>query len=150
MILDTIQNHFLYENLHPFFKSAFKFISENKLVSLSDGKHEISGDDIFVIVQTYQTKDVSDCVMENHRKYIDIQYMVEGAELMGISLFSGQIPTTPYDDSKDAAFYPREYSNTIKVDKGRFAIFFPGDLHMPCISTGIKSVVKKAVFKVRV
>src|SRR5687768_1995819 len=109
MILDNIENCATYMNLGPRFKQAFDFIARTDLKSLPLGKHEIDGDNLFVILMEYETKDASDCIMENHKKYIDIQYMLRGEELMGIKTLHGDVPTTPYDAAKEAAFYHPQF-----------------------------------------
>jgi YhcH/YjgK/YiaL family protein len=151
MIHDRLEHWRTYATLHPAFKDAFEFIEQGRLNTLPSGKHNINGEDLFVIINEYETKDEGECIMENHRKYIDIQFMMQGEECMGTSVFKAQTPTTTYDESKDAAFYPNKYDSLTKVAEQSFTIFFPHDLHMPCIKTGdgVKSV-KKAVFKVRV
>ena len=150
MILDDIKNSTLYASLGPLFRKAFDFVSRTDLSSLPTGKHEIEGDNLFVILMEYETKDPSDCIMENHKKYADIQYMIRGEEFMGVKTFSGQTATTPYDENKDAAFYSPEFDSLVKVNAGQFTIFFPHDLHMPSMKTGNSQKVLKAVFKVRV
>jgi beta-galactosidase beta subunit len=40
---------------------------------------------IFAIIQEYNTKEIKDCVLEGHVKYIDIQYIIQGVELMGVT-----------------------------------------------------------------
>jgi YhcH/YjgK/YiaL family protein len=150
MILDTIDHRHLYTSLGPLFNEAFKFLEKSDFHKLELGKHMIVGDDLFVIVMEYDSKEISECITENHKKYIDIQYMVEGEELMGVTLFSGQAPSVPYDETRDAAFYAIVHDSFIKVGKGQFTIFFPSDLHMPSVKIGTGSKVRKAVFKVRV
>jgi YhcH/YjgK/YiaL family protein len=150
MILDDIKNSALYTSLGPLFRKAFDFVSKNDLSSLPLGKHEIEDDNLFVILMEYETKDPSDCIMENHKKYTDIQYMIRGEEFMGVKTYSGQIATTPYNEDKDAAFYAPEFDSLVKVKAGQFTIFFPHDLHMPSMKTGNAQKVLKAVFKVKV
>lgn len=150
MILDDIRHCSRYEFLGPLFKKAFQFITATEMTSLALGKHEIEGEDLFVIVMEYETKDGADCIMENHKKYIDIQYMLRGEELMGVKTFADETPTTAYDESKDAAFYKPEYDSLLKVKEGQFTIFFPHDLHMPSMKSGKREKILKAVFKVKV
>jgi YhcH/YjgK/YiaL family protein len=149
MILDNIKNRSLYASLGPRFKLAFDFISKTDLQTLSLGKHVIDGDDLFVIIMEYETKDAADCIMENHKKYIDIQYMLRGEEFMGLKTYGAEVATTPYDESKDAAFYNPQFDSLIKVSAGQFAIFFTQDLHMPSMKVGAPAKVLKAVFKVK-
>jgi beta-galactosidase beta subunit len=40
----------------------------------------------FMIIQEYSTKEIKDCVLEGHAKYIDIQYIIQGVELMELQL----------------------------------------------------------------
>jgi YhcH/YjgK/YiaL family protein len=150
MILDHTVNAHLYTCLGPLFKKAFAHLSATDFMKLELGKHVIQDEDLFVIVMEYESKALEECVMENHRKYIDIQYIISGEELMGITTFAGQIPTTPYDETKDAAFYKKEYSSLIKVQAGQFTIFFPHDLHMPSLKTDRQTLVRKAVYKLKV
>jgi YhcH/YjgK/YiaL family protein len=150
MILDDVKNAAHYNSIGPLFKKAFDFISATDIKSLPLGKHEIQGEELFVIVMEYETKEPQDCIMENHRKYCDIQLMLRGEEFMGVKTFSGQTPTTPYDESKDAAFYHPDFDSLVKVKEGQFTIFFPHDLHMPSMKTSSSAKILKAVFKVRV
>ena len=148
MIIDKIENSELYESLHPRFAKAFAFIQKTDFSKLEDGKYEIENNDIFVIVQEYNTKDKKEAKLEAHRKYIDIQYIHSGVELIGVAAFKDQISITD-DTEKDLAFYDGEAS-FIKLEAGMFAIFFPDDMHMPGIKLTQSAKVKKVVVKVRV
>ena len=150
MILDTLEHAWIYSDAHPLFKKAFDFLESVNFDNLPLGRHAIAEDDVFVIFMEYDTKEIHDCVMESHRKYIDIQYMVEGEEAMAVTSLDDQVATTPYDEERDAAFYEKVYDSIIKVREGQFAIFFPHDMHMPSIKTGKIGKIKKAVVKVRV
>lgn len=149
MVLDDIKNSSHYHLLGPLFKKAFDFLTTPDFKTLPLGKREIQGDDLFVILMEYETKDPQECIMENHKKYCDIQVMLRGEEFMGVKLFSGQTPTTAYDETKDAAFYKPEFDSLVKVKEGQFTIFFPHDLHMPSMKTGTPQKILKAVFKVK-
>ena len=148
MIIDRIENSELYESLHLRFAKAFAFICKTDFSQLDDGKYEIENDDIFAMVQEYNTKDKKEAKLEAHRKYIDIQYIHSGVELIGIAALNDQIPITD-DTEKDIAFYEGDAS-FIKLEAGMFAIFFPDDLHMPGIKLTQSAKVKKVVVKVRV
>jgi YhcH/YjgK/YiaL family protein len=149
MILDSISNYRHYAGISPLFSKAFNYLTQTDLNTLALGKHLIEGDDLFVIIMEYDSKPASECIMESHRKYIDIQYMISGEEMMGTSILDNHVPTVPYDEAKDVAFYKNEYSTYLKVSKGQFTVFFPHDVHMPCIQAGQISKVRKAVFKIR-
>jgi len=88
-------------------------------------------------------------MLEAHRKYLDVQYVIEGEELMGYAPLGTQEILEPYKAENDIIFFKGEKS-FIKVSSGMFAIFFPEDVHMPGIRAGKVSDVKKLVIKVRV
>ena len=60
-------------------------------------------------------------------------------------------PQTPYDGTRDIAFYetPDKYSR-IAFSAGMFCIFYAHDGHMPGIQLDAPSDVRKVLFKVRI
>ncbi len=147
MIIDHIDNYKNYENLGIKIALALDHITKTDFTAKEPGKYEIDGDDIFVSLNDYNTKNSSECRLEAHCKYIDVQYVVKGSELMGYAPLEGQVATTEYNDKKDVVFYEGEPS-FVKFDKGMFAIFFPEDLHMPGIGDG--GAVRQIVIKVKI
>lgn len=147
MIIDRLENASLYDALGERITKAFHFLNTTELDRLEQGSHEIEGDDIFAIVNEYNTQIYKEQALEAHREYIDVQYMVEGEELMGYCAFSGQSPSKGYSVSEDYALY-REEPSFVEMKKGMFAIFFPTDLHMPGMGKSERPV-KKIVVKVR-
>lgn len=151
MILDTLSQWRTYAALSPRLAQGFAFL-ETVRPSLSVGRHEIAGDDVFAFVQRHATKPVEERVYESHRKYIDIQYVVQGRELM----YWAPLPwlptvTMPFDVEKDAALYALIPNGVpLAVTEGQFAVFFPEDGHIPSCAWGAPSEVLKVVVKVRV
>ena len=83
MILDNFKNIKMYSGLGKRFSKAIDFLLEYDFSNFSSGKIKIDDDNIFAILNEYQTKDSFDCKLEAHRKYIDIQHIVSGEELIG-------------------------------------------------------------------
>ena len=148
MVFDKIENIALYKSLHPEFTKAFNYLKNTDFSKLDDGKYKIDGDDMFAIVQHYDTKESANAKLESHFKYIDIQYMHSGTELIGVSTLYKQLPFKN-DPENDIAFYEGEAS-FVKLTKGMFAIFFPDDMHMPGIKSEQSQLVKKVVIKVKI
>ena len=71
------------------------------MAGLATGRHTIVGDEVFALVQEYRTKSHSEGFWESHRKYIDVQYMVRGAERMGYANLASLAERQPYDADKD-------------------------------------------------
>lgn len=148
MVLDKIENYKLYTNLSARIAKALAYITKTDLVNVAEGKYEIDNDDVFALVQEYNTKDREECNLETHYKFIDVQYIISGVEQVGVGTLKNQIPIEK-NDEKDYAFYNSD-SDLIRFESGMFAIFFPNDLHKPGIKFNQSSTVKKVVIKVRI
>lgn len=149
MIIDKIENSHLYNGLSKRIEKAFEYINNTDLKNIQSGKYEIDGENIFALISEYKTKPESKGKLEAHKKYIDVQYVIDGEELMGYVPLGGQQILEPYKEENDIVFFTGEKSFT-KVSSGMFAIYFPEDVHMPGINTGKISEVKKLVIKVRI
>jgi biofilm protein TabA len=146
MILDYLDNIKYYEKLHPKFKQAFSFLLNNDLINMPVGKHEIDGDNLFVILDKSHGREKEDAMLEIHRKYIDIQLILDGTDEMGWE--SKLKCVTPYDEyntKSDIQFFKDRPSSWFTVKKEMFAVFFPDDAHLPLIGN---SMIHKAVAKV--
>lgn len=150
MIIDTLENASRYHALSNSITKAFDYLCNTDLKNITPGKYEIDGDNLFVIVQEYETLDAANEQMEAHKKYIDVQYMIDGAEQVGHAILKDQVPSTAYDEAADFMLFSEPPSFFSKLDTGMFMIFLPTDLHMPCIKINEPAIVKKAVIKVKV
>lgn len=148
MVIDKIENYRLYSKLTKRMTKGFEFITDTDLIALESGKYQIDNDDIFAIVQEYDTKEEQDCVLEGHHKYIDIQYVIKGVEIMGFTPLTDQI-SIEENLEKDYTFYEGDTS-MLRVEEGIFTLFFPEDLHKPGVKSGKISKVKKVVVKVKI
>jgi YhcH/YjgK/YiaL family protein len=105
----------------------------------------------FVLEQAYISKNKEDCFFESHKRYIDIQYIFEGEEIMEVENTNNLIVTSEYKEDLDYAKYSQsENSSILKIRQNEFAIFYPLDAHMPCIKINENKKVIKAVFKILV
>lgn len=149
MIIDKLSNTHLYSSLGERITKALAYLKQTDFSKLELGNYEIDGDNIFALVNEYNTKAESDGKLEAHKEYIDVQFVAKGSELMGYAPFENQKVINEYNEQNDIAFFDGEKS-LIKVDEGMFAIFFPTDLHMPGIKVNNSEYVKKIVIKVKV
>lgn len=149
MIFDHISNLNTYKGLSPRLDKAFDYIQSTDLSALEVGKYAIDGDDIFVLIQSYQGKKVDEANCEAHKNYIDIQLVLEGDELMGYAPVNGMTVTDPYDAAKDRFFVKWE-GTLLNCTNDMFTVFFPQDAHMPGVERTSGIQVKKAVIKIRV
>lgn len=147
MILDQISHIAQYKGLGTRMAKAIKYMEENDLSRFETGRYTIEGDEIYFMVNQYDTKQLADCKPEAHRRYIDIQYVLEGSELMGYLPLEGQTPSVEYNPAKDVEFYALK-TDLFEVRAGMFAIFFAQDIHQPCVLNGQSKPIKKVVVKV--
>jgi YhcH/YjgK/YiaL family protein len=150
MILDHLDNALLYGGLGQRIAVGLALLNEESVRAAAPGKYEVDGESLFYNVDEYETKPVEEGRFEIHRKYLDIQYIVSGAEIIGVAPLEGLTEETPYDGEKDLAFYQNEPAmSRLHLKQGMFAIFWPNEPHMPGRSTDIIENVKKIVVKVR-
>ncbi len=147
MIKDKLINADTYYGLSNSIKAGLEWLRSADLVNIKDGQYFIDGNRIFVNVQSYETK--KEASFEAHRKYVDIQYMIKGAEKIGIADYSSCTPITEYDKDKDIEFLNfNNFPSFLPLREGEFMIFYPQDAHLPSLDLDKKLFVKKAVVKV--
>jgi YhcH/YjgK/YiaL family protein len=130
---------------------AFKFLRNNDLTKLDVKRYDIDGDNLFATVSEYQSKNEESAKFEAHRKYIDIQYVISGKEIMNLAPISTlKEVLTPYDVAKDIEFITVSKVVNYKANPSNFFIFFPDDAHRPGLKDGSNSPVRKVVIKVKV
>ena len=150
MIFDTLDQLNRYRGLGPRFARAFDFVKTLD-VNTPDGRIDLEGDDLFVLVQSYQTQPESEKVFESHRIYADIQVVLAGEETLLYAPLKALEVAEPYSEEKDCQLYPMGDGVTrLEAGPGAAALFFPPDGHAPgCASPAGPMPVKKAVVKVR-
>lgn len=145
------------------FATAFAYVEELlrpgspvqarlRAVAAGETKKIDLGGGVFALEQAYDTKARPDGFFESHRKYIDVQVMVEGEELMELVDISLITAKDPYSAERDFCSY-QDCNDASKLHAvtGQTAIFWPPDVHMPSLRLrGTPVVVRKAVVKVPV
>jgi biofilm protein TabA len=148
MILDALARADRYLSLHPAFPRAFAFLGRPDLALLATGRHAVDGDRLYVSVDHKEGRGREGARLESHRRYIDIQFTIEGDEEIGWTPVDDcTAPAGPYDDERDIRFYEDHPRTWVAVPRGRFTIFFPEDAHAPLAGRGL---LKKAIVKIAV
>ena len=145
MVLDTLGCAERYAGLHPRFAEAFRYLARTDLSALPTGRTDIDGDRLFVILDRKDGRGREGARLEAHRRYVDIQFTIDGDEEIGwTSLAACIAPDAPFDATKDIVFFNDAPSTWLRVPRGSFAIFFPEDAHAPLAGRGalVKAIVK--------
>lgn len=151
MILDDINNLKDYEKIGFDSKKVLEFIERVEKEQLEEGRYELDGDKMFAMIQVYETKEREECLYEAHKLYADIQYVVEGTEMMYVAHIDRLDVVEDRTPEADILFYEKaDEDAALMVNAGYFTLFLPQDGHMPCCNYKEKQTVKKIVFKVRI
>ena len=150
MIIDTFKNIKLYSDISERLQKGLRILLEPELINKPDGKYQVEGDDIYYLVQRYKTKKPVDAKFEAHRKYIDIQALLKGREIIGFENIARLKENVPYKE--DILFFetPGQYTE-LKLHDKMFAVLFPEDGHMPGLDfEEQQNDVVKIVVKVKI
>ena len=148
MILARMTEADRYAILHPLFARAFEFLRSTDLSALAPGMHDIEGEQLFAIVEDCAGRTRDEAKLECHRRYIDIQLVLEGVDEMGWKpVVECADAATEYDGARDIRFFNDAPASWIATPAGAFCLFFPDDAHAPLVST---DRIRKVVVKIAV
>lgn len=149
MIYDTLAHLNQYEGIHPGVMRGLRFLAETDFSALPDSRHELDGDNVFANIMRYDTNLHND-TPESHQAYIDIQYLIEGEELVFVAPLEEMSSVVEAHPERDLWLHhgPTE---ALTLGRGRFLVLWPGDAHAPGVAVGgIPAPARKCVVKVRV
>lgn len=139
-----------FDIVHPVLREALQRLERTNLKALSSGKYDWDDERMFLLIQEMDTAPKASKKLESHVRYIDIQCLIEGEEVIGYARHSSEhIICQDELETKDFALYedPVEEMDLV-LNPGMFAIFFPSDLHRPGVSRSEDVPIKKAVVKI--
>jgi YhcH/YjgK/YiaL family protein len=148
----------------PLFAEAFEYLrhcftkgtaEHARLLAMAEGatyRHELR-DGVYAMESVYATRARGDCFFESHRRYFDVQALVEGEEAIELLAIDRLRLAAEYVADKDLVKYgDSDFASRLRLVPGELAIFFPPDGHMPCLRVAESRpvVVRKTVVKVPV
>lgn len=146
MIIGTKETLSTYKGISRDIDKAIDYIL-NLDPAIEPGKHEIDGDKLFVNVVCGETKPLDGFQYEAHKQYLDLQYIIEGSEVMVYAPLDGLKRESEYDEAKDCHMFSGE-GTKIKVNAGGFYLVHPFDAHAP--GKGYETnAFKKAIVKIK-
>lgn len=151
MILDNAKNLDFYKTLGvgDRYAKAIEWLKSQDLANLENGKYEIDGKDVYANVMSYTTLPWEEAKYEAHENYTDIQYVIEGSEVMTYAPVEILVPTGPYNPDKDVIKFDNSNPGLqVACGAGEYMIFFPWDGHKPKAANGEPAPVKKVVVKI--
>jgi YhcH/YjgK/YiaL family protein len=145
------------------FVAAFKYVEEllredspararlRGIAAGSSSKVELAAG-AYAVEQVYLSKARPEGFFESHRKYIDVQVVVEGEELMEVVDIGRIEVREPYSAERDVILYgDAAGASSVRLAAGDVAVYFPVDVHMPGLRARAEAgLVRKTVVKVPV
>jgi len=136
-------------NMEQKLARALEIIGDLDWETVECGRYDVD-DELYYMVQEYETKYPEQARYEAHEKYVDIQYIVKGVERMEFAETSKLKVTEKYNPEKDVKFLeePKVIDASI-VEAGDYRIFYPEDAHRPglCVNN-TPAKVKKILAKI--
>mgnify|MGYP002724179125 CR=1 FL=1 len=129
MIVDSFDYIACYKGLHPNLDKAIDWLNSHTLDALENGKTIIDGENVFVNVMD-----------------ADLQIDLTGSEHLGWA--SEGTEQGEFDEENDFGLRTGPEHCGMTLGEGRFAVFFPGELHKPSCKTPGCDHVRKAVVKI--
>ncbi len=111
---------------------------------------ELVEGELSAIHQVYETRPVGQVRLEAHRRFVDIQFIHDGEEIIRLAPLAGARITIQYDESNDVAFFEADASAELLMRPGMAVVFYPDDLHAPGLHLAGRSLVRKTVVKAAV
>jgi len=143
----------MFEQIRAISEEAYAFMTAFDADSVADGRHELGGG-VYANISTYTTRTRAESCYEAHRKYIDIQWIIKGEEIIStqpLEVMHKYACLQPYSEENDCELYENNFEGIDNyLCAGSYAVYSPQVAHMPNICVGGPSVVRKVVIKVPV
>lgn len=129
---------------------AVIFLSQLDAKDLSLGRHDVN-EGFFYNVIEYNTTNEADKPYESHRKYVDIQLLIVGEEVMQVTDVGRLQAFDLYNTANDCTLYkPTGCTASTILRPHSVMILYPKDAHRSIALNGKSCQVKKVVGKVKI
>lgn len=151
MLCDQLKNADSYRALSDSIAAALDVLRSYNPAKFQPGRLDLDGETMYLMQLEYPTKSTDGALLEAHRQYIDVMYMLEGEEIIRFKPADElRFVCRPYDFSDDTMLAALdEDAGTLLLRAGQFAIFFPQDAHCPGCMVHAAKLVRRLVVKVR-
>lgn len=149
MIVDQLANIGRYRGFQRGLDELIDWLASHDPRELEAGCHEIDGQRVFANVMEPTTRPESEAHYEVHARYYDVQVDLSGREAWQVSQ-GATTEVAAFDEGQDFGLCDAASCVRGDLDEGRFAVFVPGEPHMPTLQFGNDGArkIKKVCFKV--
>ena len=158
MIITNVNNEIQNKRLAKDILFCIEFAkkNENKILSLVNGSYDVGYNNIKMNLGKYFTKSENEKFWESHKKYLDVQIMINGTEKVAINDIR-DMEVKSFDEERDLTILEGDKAFDIIMKTGDVLVFFPNDVHKPELnvsenddSGNIRKIVTKVVFKIEI
>lgn len=158
MIITNVNNEIQNKSLAKDIRFCIEFAkkNENKILSLVNGSYDVGYNNIKMNLGKYFTKSENEKFWESHKKYLDVQIMINGTEKVAINDIR-DMEVKSFDEDRDLTILEGDKAFDIIMKTGDVLVFFPNDVHKPELnvsenddSGNIRKIVTKVVFKIEI
>lgn len=132
-------------------ETAVEYLLNLEVSEKDVGKKNIVNENFFYFVQSYMTKPATECKLESHRMYTDIQVVVSGNEIIDLADISRLSAKEEYNIENDVIFWniPQRMAR-IAMGAGSYIILYPENAHRGMVCIKESERVLKIVGKVKI
>lgn len=156
-INDKLQNSSLTKDIQFCIDYAGK--NREKILSLENGSYDVDYNGIKMNVGKYFTKKENDKFWESHKRYLDVQIMIDGSERVAFNDIRNMKEKSFYPE-RDLVILEGNKLFDIVIENGDVLVFFPNDVHKPELDIldseneeeceNKKKIITKVVFKIEI
>jgi YhcH/YjgK/YiaL family protein len=136
--------------LPPSLVKGLEYLASKNFSAIAQGRYDIDGNDMFALVQEYTTVPKNEKKAEFHERYIDVQFVCSGSEIIGFAPAGtrADVHENCLSD-KDAITFTHVSNETdLILTNGMYVVLYPGEIHRPQCACNAPVLVKKVVLKV--
>lgn len=149
MIYTKRKNLERYLGLSANLDTAIRYLQTADLSTLTKGRNEIDGDQVFVNRFDYQTMAEDQAIWEGHIQYADIHVLLSGQEKIGVTNVE-MLTETVRKPEDDFVGFEGDVQSWFPMTTEDILIVYPEDIHKVKVIHGESTLVEKACFKVKV
>jgi len=146
MIVDLTENLGKYMALNPKFANGLEKLNEVEI----DYHKRFDFDGGYLFFQEGTTTHIDEGTFEAHKKYIDIQLVLDGSEYVAWAPINQLVVDVEYNPEKDVVRLNGSPQEIMKINKGMAYICLPHDGHKALKYLNKTTKYKKAVIKIEI
>ncbi|WP_404330301.1 YhcH/YjgK/YiaL family protein [Mesobacillus maritimus] len=146
MIIDLTENLGEYRSLNPRIANGLEKLNEVEL----DYTKRFDFDGGYLFFQEGTTTPIDEGTFEAHKKYMDVQIVLDGSEYVAWAPINQLVVEVEYNPEKDVVRLNGSPKETMKITKGMAYICLPHDGHKALKYINQATKYKKAVIKIEI